>query len=59
MLSGKLVINVILVLVLYMLFVILFSYFYALLLLLTDSKTVDTLKHLLASVESVLTLGGH
>ena len=39
------------VLVLYMLLVILLSYFYALLLLLTDSKTVDTIKHLLASVE--------
>ena len=44
---------------LYMLFVFLLSYFYALLLLLTDSKTVDTMKHLLASVESVLTRGGH
>ena len=47
------------VLVLYMLFVILLSYFYALLLLLTDSKTVDAMKHLLASVESVLARGGH
>ena len=47
------------VLVLYMLFVILLSYFCALLLLLADSKTVDNMKHLLASVESVLTRGGH
>ena len=45
------------VLVLCMLFVILLSYFYALLLLLTDSKTVATMKHLLASVESVLSRG--